>query len=89
MEAEFDSIDTNEGGMILFQEFTNWAFSKNFDLEDDIDSQAEVALINLLNRTNMIIFDSGRRRGWGMMPIFSKVIYHKFYLIKYISRFAI
>jgi len=41
MEAEFDSIDTNEGGMILFQEFTNWAFSKNFDLEDDIDSQAE------------------------------------------------
>ena len=51
MEAEFDSIDTNEGGMILFQEFTNWAFSKNFDLEDDIDSQAEVALLNLLNRT--------------------------------------
>ena len=27
--------------MILFQEFTNWAFSKNFDLEDDIDSQAD------------------------------------------------
>ena len=52
MEAEFDSIDTNEGGMILFQEFTNWAFSKNFDLEDDIDSQAEVALLKLLNRTN-------------------------------------
>ena len=48
MAAEFDSIDTNEGGMILFQEFTNWAFSKNFDLEDDIDSQAEVALLNLL-----------------------------------------
>ena len=41
MEAEFDSIDTNGGGMILFQEFTNWAFSKNFDLEDDIDSQAD------------------------------------------------
>ena len=41
MEAEFDAIDTNEGGMILFQEFTVWAFSKNFDLEDDIDSQDE------------------------------------------------
>ena len=41
MEAEFDAIDTNGGGMILFQEFTNWAFSKNFDLEDDIDSQAD------------------------------------------------
>ena len=27
--------------MILFQEFVNWAFSKNFDLEDDIDSQDE------------------------------------------------
>ena len=41
MEAEFDGIDSNEGGMILFQEFCNWAFSKNFDLEDDIDSEAE------------------------------------------------
>ena len=41
IEAEFDAIDTNGGGMILFQEFTVWAFSKNFDLEDDIDSQAD------------------------------------------------
>ena len=41
IEAEFDAIDTNGGGMILFQEVTNWAFSKNFDLEDDIDSQAD------------------------------------------------
>lgn len=56
MEAEFDNIDENEGGMILFkvkkhltffftkkslQEFCNWAFSKNFDLEDDIDSEEE------------------------------------------------
>jgi len=40
-EAEFDSIDTNGGGMILFQEFCDWAFSKDFDLEDDVDSQAE------------------------------------------------
>ncbi len=40
-KAEFDAIDTNEGGMIVFQEFTNWAFSKNFDLEDDIDSHAD------------------------------------------------
>ena len=59
MEAEFDNIDTNEGGMILFQvntfsiifnhffvyhfkqEFCNWAFSKNFDLEDDVDSEED------------------------------------------------
>jgi len=43
MEAEFDAIDENEGGMILFQEFCNWAFSKNFDLEDDIDIESEDA----------------------------------------------
>jgi len=41
MVAEFESIDTNEGGMILFKEFCTWAFSKNFDIEDDIDSQDE------------------------------------------------
>jgi len=41
MEAEFDTIDENEGGMILFKEFCTWAFSKNFDIEDDIDSQDE------------------------------------------------
>merc|ERR1712008_666997 len=41
MEAEFDAIDANEGGMILFKEFCDWAFAKNFDLEDDVDSQAE------------------------------------------------
>ena len=43
MQAEFDAIDENEGGMILFQEFCNWAFSKNFDLEDDIDIESEDA----------------------------------------------
>ena len=80
IDAEFDAIDTNQGGMILFQvislsvlalgnlcpmmrselgtqlqkmfceltltfvcfqEFCDWAFAKNFDLEDDIDSQAD------------------------------------------------
>merc|ERR1712154_611838 len=41
MEAEFDNIDENEGGMILFQEFCKWAFSKNFDLEDDVDSEED------------------------------------------------
>ena len=56
IDAEFDAIDTNQGGMILFkvrnlqktvltsvclQEFCDWAFAKDFDLEDDIDSQAD------------------------------------------------
>ena len=42
-EAEFDSIDTNEGGMILFKEFVQWAQDKDLDLEDDIDGQDEDA----------------------------------------------
>jgi len=36
-EAEFDSIDENKGGQILFSEFIKWAISKNLDLEDDVD----------------------------------------------------
>ena len=36
-EAEFDKIDTNNGGQILFKEFVDWALEKNLDLEDDID----------------------------------------------------
>ena len=30
MEAEFDNIDTNEGGMILFQVNTFWIIFNNF-----------------------------------------------------------
>lgn len=37
MEAEFDSIDTNGGGQVLFSEFVDWALKKNLDIEDDID----------------------------------------------------
>lgn len=37
MEAEFDSIDKNGGGQILFSEFVDWALAKNLDLEDDVD----------------------------------------------------
>ncbi|TRY81163.1 hypothetical protein TCAL_16785 [Tigriopus californicus] len=37
MEAEFDAIDKNGGGQILFSEFVDWALEKNLDLEDDID----------------------------------------------------
>ena len=35
--AEFESIDKNGGGQILFAEFVDWALSKNLDLEDDED----------------------------------------------------
>ena len=35
MEVEFDAIDTNEGGEILFTEFVDWALSKELDVEGD------------------------------------------------------
>ena len=37
-KAEFNIIDKNGGGMILFDEFVSWAFSKNLDLDDDDDA---------------------------------------------------
>ena len=37
MAAEFDTIDKNGGGQILFDEFVDWATAKNLDIEDDDD----------------------------------------------------
>ena len=37
LDAEFDAIDTNSGGQILFTEFVDWALAKNLDIEDDDD----------------------------------------------------
>jgi len=37
LEAEFDKIDVNGGGQILFSEFVDWALEKNLDIEDDDD----------------------------------------------------
>jgi hypothetical protein len=37
MEAEFDGIDENGGGQILFGGFVKWALDKNLDIEDDVD----------------------------------------------------
>jgi Ca2+-binding EF-hand superfamily protein len=34
----FKEIDTNGGGVILFDEFVRWAIKKNIDLEDDDDA---------------------------------------------------
>ena len=36
-EEAFKEIDTNGGGMILFNEFVRWATKKSLDLEDDDD----------------------------------------------------
>ena len=41
VEAEFDLIDTNKGGQILFNEFIDWALSKDLDIEDDIEPEEE------------------------------------------------
>jgi len=35
--AEFAEIDTNSGGQILFDEFSEWAIKKQLDLEGDDD----------------------------------------------------
>jgi Ca2+-binding EF-hand superfamily protein len=34
-EAEFKAIDKNGGGVVLFDEFADWALKKQLDLEDD------------------------------------------------------
>ena len=36
-EATFAEIDTNGGGSIMFQEFSDWAIAKQLDLQDDDD----------------------------------------------------
>ena len=37
IDAAFDEVDVNGGGMILFNEFVRWAINKSLDLEDDDD----------------------------------------------------
>ena len=37
-EAVFHQIDSDGHGMILFDEFCDWAFKNNLDLEDDDNS---------------------------------------------------
>ncbi len=34
---EFNEIDKNGGGYILFNEFCDWAIKKSLDLDDDDD----------------------------------------------------
>jgi Ca2+-binding EF-hand superfamily protein len=34
-DTEFDSIDQNKGGYILFKEFADWGLKKHLDNEDD------------------------------------------------------
>ena len=39
LEAEFDFIDTNGGGQVLFNEFIDWALAKDLDIEDDVEPE--------------------------------------------------
>ena len=39
MAEEFEKIDVNGGGQILFGEFIIWALDKNLDIEDDLDDE--------------------------------------------------
>jgi len=36
-EAEFNKIDSNDGGLILFAEFCKWAIAKHLDLDPEDD----------------------------------------------------
>ena len=52
MEGEFDSIDTNGGGQILFNEFIDWALSRDLDIEDDIEPEEDwnsICFANVIN----------------------------------------
>ena len=53
MGAEFDKIDKNGGGQILFSEFVDWALEKDLDIEDDVEPEAEQVLININKETEM------------------------------------
>jgi len=48
MEAEFNIIDDNGGGIILFDEFCEWALAKKLDLEDDIELTDEAITTSTL-----------------------------------------
>ena len=36
-EAQFKAIDTNDGGIILFKEFADWALKQKLDADGDAD----------------------------------------------------
>jgi len=49
-QASFKEIDTNGGGIVLFDEFVDWAMDKNLDLEDD----DEHPIIETANKSRQI-----------------------------------
>ena len=53
-EKTFKKIDKNGGGMILFDEFCDYAWERNLDLDDDDDWVIIMIKINsLLNKNFM------------------------------------
>ena len=53
MGAEFDKIDKNGGGQILFSEFVDWALEKDLDIEDDVEPEAEQVQI-IINKETVL-----------------------------------
>ena len=41
IDAEFDAIDADDGGKILFDEFARWALGKALDLTEDDQEAGE------------------------------------------------
>jgi len=52
--AEFNKIDGNGGGQILFDEFCDWSVAKHLDLDDDDDFQADWTFFIIYLRINKI-----------------------------------
>ena len=55
METEYQKIDTNGGGQILFSEFIEWALDKNLDLEDDIDYEEYKSALKISEKGFIIV----------------------------------
>lgn len=46
-QAEFKAIDKDSGGMLLFDEFAQWALVKKLDLEDDDDFEDDALPLSM------------------------------------------
>ncbi len=63
VQQEFDSIDENGGGFILFDEFSHWAIQKALDLPEDDDFQAGQEVAEDMLEGQGYAAEKGRTKG--------------------------
>ncbi len=61
--AEFEKMDTDGGGKILFGEFCDWAVTKDLDLEDDDDNVTDEA-----NAAKAVGYIAAKKKGGPKPP---------------------